>query len=173
MVYRDLRGHLAIPDMITLAGLAFSILAIFSALKMDLVAATIFIFISALCDYFDGRVARAMKRESRFGVELDNLADVVLYLIVPIIFGYSAGLTNNLAIGVFTLFIMCGIARLARFAICGTKDGCYEGMPVSYTIIIPLIYFALLELSINLDWLLIFYFIPSFLMISSIKVKKP
>ncbi|RLJ00848.1 MAG: hypothetical protein DRP06_01070 [Candidatus Aenigmatarchaeota archaeon] len=173
MVYDDLRAHFALPDMVTLAGLAFSILAIFSALKMDLVLATIFIFISALCDYLDGRVARAIKREGRFGVELDNLADVVLYLIVPIIFGYSAGLTNYLAMGVFTLFVMCGVARLARFAICGTKDGCYEGLPVSYTIILPLIYFTLLELSLNLNWLLIFYFIPSFMMISSIKVAKP
>ncbi len=172
MVYDDLRKYLALPDILTLAGLAFSIFAIFSALKGDLLTATIFIFISAFFDYFDGKVARAVKRKGRFGVELDNLADVVLYLIVPIIFGFSAGLTNYLAMGIFTLFVMCGIARLARFAVCGTKDGCYEGMPVSYTLILPLIYFALLKFSINLDWLLIFYFIPSFMMISSVKVKK-
>ncbi len=173
MVYDDLRKHLALPDIFTLTGLAFSIFAIFSAMKGDLSTATIFIFISALCDYFDGKVARAIKRENKFGVELDNLADVVLYLIVPIIFGFSTGLTNNIALAVYMLFIICGITRLARFAIYGTKDGYYEGLPVSYTIIIPLIYFALLEYSLNINLLLIFYFIPSFMMISSIKVKKP
>ncbi len=172
MIYKDLRKNLALPDFFSLTGLIFSILSIFCALEENLPYAAAFFFAAAAFDYTDGRVARAVKRKGRYGAELDNLCDVVLYLICPAIFGYSAGLKSNLDIIVFIIFITLGVMRLARFALTGTKDGCYEGLPVSYSIIIPPLYFLLLWQNISINYMLLFYFIPSFLMISTIKVKK-
>ncbi|MBW6451220.1 MAG: CDP-alcohol phosphatidyltransferase family protein [DPANN group archaeon] len=173
MIYKDLRSYMALPDIYSMFGLLFSILSIFLALNNKLILATIFILVSTIFDFADGRVARKRNREGRFGVEFDNLCDVVLYLISIVIFGFSAGLNNYLAIGVFVIFIMTGMLRLARFAITGTTNNYYEGLPVSYSISIPLIYILFINLNVDMNLLLWFYFIPSFLMISTKKIKKP
>lgn len=172
MIYYELKKHLSLPDFFTLTGLIFSIFSIFYSLKKEFMIAMISMFIAMIFDYYDGKIARAIKRKGRFGVELDNLSDVILYLIIPVIFGFAAGLNNEVAIIVYIIFILCGVMRLARFAVCGTKDGCYEGLPVSYTMIIPMFYFIFINLGISINYLLWLYFIPSFLMISMVRVKK-
>ncbi len=172
MFYRDLRSYIKLPDILSISGLFFSILSIFSSIKGAFVTATIFILISTFLDYSDGRISRKLKRKGRFGLELDNLCDVVLYLISISIFGYAIGLKSNLAIVIFIFFITAGILRLARFSIVGIVKGYYEGLPVGYSVIIPILYFIFVAYEININHLLWFYFIPSFLMISIIKVKK-
>lgn len=172
MLYRDIISYIRLPDVLSISGLFFSTLSIFFSLKKEFLIAAIFIFISTLLDYSDGKISRKMKREGRFGLELDNLCDVVLYLLSIVIFGYSAGLNNSLAILIFIIFITTGILRLARFSIVGIMHGYYEGLPVGYSIIIPVLYFIFVEFDVNINHLLWFYFVPSFLMISTIKVKK-
>ena len=54
--------------------------------------ALLLLIISGLCDAFDGKVARACKRveqEKQFGVELDSLADLIAFIMFPIIIFYS------------------------------------------------------------------------------------
>ena len=172
MIYKDMFKYIKLPDIISIVGLVFSVLSIISSIEKKFELATIFITVSMLFDYSDGKVSRALKREGRFGRELDNLCDVVLYLISIIIFGYMIGLNSTLAVSVYIIFMIAGILRLARFGILGLNKGTYEGLPVGYAIIIPYIYFIFILYSINLNYLLLLYFIPSFLMISSIKVKK-
>ena len=172
MFYKDLRRYIKLSDILSISGLFFSILSIFSSLKGAFVTATIFILISTFLDYSDGKISRKLKRRGRFGLELDNLCDVVLYLISIVVFGYAIGLKSNLAIVVFIIFITTGILRLARFSIVGIVKGYYEGLPVGYSMIIPILYFIFTANAINTNHLLWFYFIPSFLMISTIKVKK-
>lgn len=172
MYYRDLRSYIKLPDILSISGLFFSILSIFSSLKGAFITSTVFILISTFLDYSDGKISRKIKRKGRFGLELDNLCDVVLYLISIAVFGYAIGLKNNLAIVVFIIFITAGILRLARFSIVGIVQGYYKGLPVGYSPIIPIIYFIFVANAININHLLWFYFIPSFLMISTIKIKK-
>jgi len=172
MVYKDLLSYLTLPDFLTLMGLVLSLSSIFASLSGFLGEAAVLILLSTVLDFSDGRVARKIKRKGLFGVGLDNLGDISCYLIGVSIFGYAAGLTGILAIAVFVFFIVCGSLRLARFSITGTKDGYYEGLPTSYAFIIPIIYFILVGLNISITHLLWFYLIPSFFMISTIKVKK-
>jgi CDP-diacylglycerol---serine O-phosphatidyltransferase len=171
-IYKDIRSFIKIPDYITLMGLVCSLTSIFYSLKKEFLIATIFILSSTIFDYFDGKAARKINRQCNFGKELDNLCDVILYLISIVIFGYMVGLDNMLSFIVFIIFVMSGVIRLARFALLGIEDGYYRGLPVSFSIIIPLVYFIFTYYNINIIHLLWFYFIPSFLMISTIKVKK-
>ncbi|MFC2143684.1 CDP-alcohol phosphatidyltransferase family protein [Candidatus Aenigmatarchaeota archaeon] len=173
MFYKDIRGYIIYPDFFSIAGLIFGIISIFSSLRGNIEIAAVCIVIAAVFDFFDGKVARYMKRKGRFGVELDNLCDVTIYLIAVSLFGYMVGLNSIIAMVVFTLFIVSGVLRLARFAIIGTTNGYYEGLPVSHAFITPIAYFVLISLNIDKIHLLWFYFIPAILMISIIKVKKP
>jgi CDP-diacylglycerol---serine O-phosphatidyltransferase len=171
-MYAQMFKLLKAPDYFSLTGLVLALISIFQSLKGNLAMAAVFIYLSTIADFLDGTVARKTMRDGNFGKILDSLCDVVLYLMAMVIFGYFAGLQSPVAIIVFVLFIVSGTMRLARFTIMGTVDKCYVGLPVSYTLAIPIAYFVLAFLKVNLSFLLLFYFVISVLMISSIKVKK-
>jgi CDP-diacylglycerol--serine O-phosphatidyltransferase len=160
------------PDYFSLAGLVLALISIFQSFRGDLALAALFIYLSTIADFFDGIVARKIKREGDFGRILDSLCDVVLYLMAMAVFGYFAGLQSPVAILVFVMFMVSGVMRLARFTFMGTVDDCYIGLPVSYTLIIPIIYFLFARFKVPAGYLLLFYLVFAFLMISSVKVKK-
>ena len=171
-MYKEMFKFLKAPDYFSIAGLILALISIFQSFKGNLAMAALFIYLSTVADFFDGNVARKIMREGSFGRILDSLCDVVLYLMAMAIFGYFSGLQSPVAIIVFVLFVVAGIIRLARFTIMGTVNNCYVGLPVSYTLIIPIVYFFFAHFKVNASYLLLFYFVPAFLMISSIKVKK-
>ncbi len=77
-----------------------------------------FILFACLCDLFDGRVARATKRESLFGAEFDSIADTVSFGVAPalmacflVIKPAATDITWLLAF----IYLLCAGVRLARF----------------------------------------------------------
>ena len=72
---------------------------------------------AAVLDGLDGRIARALKGTSRFGAELDSLADFVDFGVAPAIVLYVAGLQDirNLGWLAALLFAIACALRLARF----------------------------------------------------------
>ena len=72
-----------IPNLLTLANLFFGCCALLYTLAYDPVTAALFTLGSFLCDYADGMTARALKVASPLGKELDSLADVVSFGVVP------------------------------------------------------------------------------------------
>ena len=82
--------------------------------------ACMLIFIAALIDVFDGKVARQLGTSGNFGKELDSLADLVSFCLAPsvLLFSYSYGLLD---LEIFYLFVLsslpvvCGAIRLAKF----------------------------------------------------------
>ena len=72
-----------IPNLLTLANLFFGCCALLYTLAFDPVTAALFTLGSFLCDYADGMTARALKVSSPLGKELDSLADVVSFGVVP------------------------------------------------------------------------------------------
>jgi CDP-diacylglycerol--serine O-phosphatidyltransferase len=76
-----MRQH--IPNFFTLSNLFFGCCAVILLLDGQPVAAAWFTLGSFLCDYADGMVARALKVASPMGRELDSLADVVSFGVVP------------------------------------------------------------------------------------------
>ena len=122
----------------------------------------IFLLISGLCDAFDGRVARTKKdrceRECRFGVQVDSLADVVAFGVLPACIGvatlrcsplmqelFAEGgrtmvlIARGLAYAVLLLYMLAALIRLAYFNVTEeerqrTEGGArryFTGLPVT------------------------------------------
>lgn len=73
----------SIPNIITLANAALGCCALFFIALLDFDTATLCVLLAAVFDFFDGFVARNMGWTSRFGAELDSLADVISFGVVP------------------------------------------------------------------------------------------
>lgn len=72
-----------IPNIITLGNLFCGCIAIVLISTGDTVEATYFVSIALLCDFFDGFAARMLKVTSTIGKDLDSLADMVTFGVVP------------------------------------------------------------------------------------------
>ena len=73
----------SIPNIITLANAALGCCALFFIAVLDFDTATLCVLLAAVFDFLDGFVARTMGWTSRFGAELDSLADVISFGVVP------------------------------------------------------------------------------------------
>ncbi len=76
-----MRKHL--PNIITLINLFCGCCALVSVLNENFTIAFIFLFIAGIADYGDGLLARILKVNSPLGKELDSLADIVSFGVVP------------------------------------------------------------------------------------------
>ncbi|MEM7512019.1 MAG: CDP-alcohol phosphatidyltransferase family protein [Bacteroidota bacterium] len=72
-----------LPNLITLLNLAFGIIAVWLIMIGEIVMAAGFMMLALVCDYADGWVARMLKATSDIGKELDSLADMVSFGLVP------------------------------------------------------------------------------------------
>jgi CDP-diacylglycerol--serine O-phosphatidyltransferase len=72
-----------IPNLLTLLNLLSGTIAVYFAVKEELVIAACFVFLGILFDFFDGFAARILKVQGELGKQLDSLADVVTSGVVP------------------------------------------------------------------------------------------
>lgn len=108
------------------------------ATPAQLYQAALAIFFAMFFDGFDGRVARLTKTQSQFGVELDSLADVISFGVVPGMLVYKWALAPLGFLGIFTGFAYasCGALRLARFNVLaqraphGGSSRFFVGLPI-------------------------------------------
>ncbi|NNM72326.1 CDP-diacylglycerol--serine O-phosphatidyltransferase [Enterovirga aerilata] len=105
------------PNLITLVALCLGLTAIRLAYEGKLEPSVLAIVVAALLDGVDGRVARLLKGTSRFGAELDSLADFVNFGVAPALVLYSFVLHDAKAFGwiVALIFAIATGLRLARF----------------------------------------------------------
>jgi CDP-diacylglycerol--serine O-phosphatidyltransferase len=106
-----------LPNLITLLALCAGLTAIRLAVEGKLELALAAIVFAAVLDGVDGRVARLLKGTSRFGAELDSLADFVNFGVTPALILYFWGLHELKSAGwiVALVFAICAGLRLARF----------------------------------------------------------
>jgi CDP-diacylglycerol--serine O-phosphatidyltransferase len=112
-----------IPNAVTLANIAFGFLGIISAAEGKFERACVLLFIGALCDLMDGRLARALGATSKFGMELDSLSDVISFGIAPAVLIYLAVLREWGYVGaaISVAYVLCGALRLARYNVSSDK----------------------------------------------------
>lgn len=105
------------PNMVTMMALCSGVTSIRYAIQDDWIKAVICIFLAALFDGLDGRVARLLKASSKFGAELDSLSDFVSFGVAPAILIYQWSLYDLPRFGwLFCLLFAMGMSmRLARF----------------------------------------------------------
>ena len=113
------RGVFLLPVTITSLGLLSGFYSIVSSINGHFEVAAVMIAVAFVCDGLDGRVARASRTSSEFGVEYDSLSDVVAFGVAPACLAYSWALRplNGLCIVIAGLFVVCGALGLARFNI--------------------------------------------------------
>lgn len=128
------RGIYILPNIFTSLNIFCGFYAIISAIDGKYFAAAVAIIIAVVFDILDGKIARATKTASRFGVEYDSLADLISFGLAPGLMIYLWALKPLGRIGWLAafLFMTCGALRLARFnAQTGSISGKYFiGLPI-------------------------------------------
>jgi CDP-diacylglycerol--serine O-phosphatidyltransferase len=110
-----------LPNLFTLGSIFCGVSAVFycidgfNAATGDPARAAWLIIAAALLDGIDGKVARFSQGTSRFGIELDSLADVISFGVAPMVLVYTLKPFGDLTWVPCLLFLMCGAIRLARF----------------------------------------------------------
>lgn len=119
--YRRLPGGLTlralVPNAITAAALCVGLTGIRFAIAGDFEKAVQAVIIAGMLDGIDGRIARLLKAQSRFGAELDSLADSISFGVAPALIIYLWTLQSLPRLGWFAAlaFAICCVLRLARF----------------------------------------------------------
>ncbi len=115
--FRQIPVRILVPNVITLLALCAGMTGIRLALENRYELALGAIVFAAMLDAIDGRVARMIKGTSRFGAELDSLADFFNFGVAPGLILYFWGLNalGNLGWIAAMVFAICTALRLARF----------------------------------------------------------
>lgn len=121
-----------LPNFITLLNLLSGVLGILWVLEGQPLYGAYFVILSATFDFFDGFTARLLKVQSDMGKELDSLADVVSFGVLPGILLYSLtkSQTESSFLPYFTLIIpMLSAYRLAKFNLDTRQSDQFIGLP--------------------------------------------
>jgi CDP-diacylglycerol--serine O-phosphatidyltransferase len=115
--FRAIPVRTLVPNVITLLALCAGLTSIRLAVEGRLEWALAAIVFAAVLDGIDGRIARLLKGTSRFGAELDSLADFVNFGVAPALILYFWGLHELKSAGWIAamVFAICAGLRLARF----------------------------------------------------------
>jgi CDP-diacylglycerol--serine O-phosphatidyltransferase len=173
--------RMLIPNIFTLVGLCAGLTAIRMGIehRWDLaVAALVF---AAFLDGIDGHVARLLKASSRFGAELDSLADFVNFGVAPAIIMFTWALEDLRSLGwiAVLVFAVCSALRLARFNVSldrtdqpAWKNNYFVGVPAPAGAIILLLPIYAEDLGLHLPSLtplVLFYTLAiALLMVSNV-----
>lgn len=150
--------RMLIPNVVTLMALSAGVTAIRFTFEGSIEWAVMAIAAAAVLDGLDGRIARALKGTSRFGAELDSLADFVDFGVAPAIVLYFSGLSRLLGFGwlICLLFCIACALRLARFNVMvddpelpAWRKGFFVGMPAPAGAVVGLlpVYIRMMEVA--------------------------
>jgi CDP-diacylglycerol--serine O-phosphatidyltransferase len=122
-----------IPNFITCLNLFSGCVGVYLAFQGDFQGAFIAVIVSAVFDFFDGFAARLLKAYSPMGKELDSLADVVSFGVLPGAMVFSlllkTGISEWLPYVAFIIPVFSGL-RLAKFNIDERQTSSFIGLPV-------------------------------------------
>ena len=133
MVRKKVRNH--IPGIITFINLFLGFVAVINIFKGNYVFACQCIILGAILDSIDGKLARLLGIASSFGAEIDSLADLISFCLVPSIFVYvlyAEGLPGFSGEIISSIPLILGAIRLARFNTDSSNNisrSYFEGLP--------------------------------------------
>ncbi len=116
-IARGLTLRALVPNAITAAALCSGLTGIRFAIAGDFEKAVQAVILAGVLDGIDGRAARLLKAQSRFGAELDSLADAISFGVAPALIVYLWTLNTLPSMGWIAAlaFAICCVLRLARF----------------------------------------------------------
>ncbi len=155
--FRAVPIRIILPNLVTLLALCMGLTAIRFAVDGQYETAVVAVVVAAVLDGLDGRLARALRGTSRFGAELDSLADFVDFGVAPALILYFWGLHEFKSFGwvaALVFAIACAL-RLARFNVASNDPSrpswqarFFTGMPAPAGAIV-----GLLPVYLNLSFL--------------------
>ena len=182
--FRSIPVRTLAPNVITLLALCAGLTAIRLAFEHKLEWALAAIVFAAVLDGIDGRLARLLKGTSKFGAELDSLADFVNFGVAPALILYFWGLHELKSAGWIAalVFAICAGLRLARFNVMiedpdrpAWAGNFFVGVPApagAITVLLPIyVYFLGVPKLVFVDWVTFLYTLGiAFLMVSRLPV---
>ena len=112
-------GRIFVPSAVTILAICAGLTALQSTLNGHIDLALALVVAAAVLDALDGRVARMMNAATRMGAEIDSLADVINFGVVPggiVYLALTGDLGSTDVAWIFVLVYVCAIVlRLARF----------------------------------------------------------
>ena len=134
------RGIYLLPNLFTTGAMFAGFYAIVVSIGGHFTDAAIAVFVAALLDGIDGRVARLTHTQSEFGVQYDSLSDLVSFGLAPSLVMYNWSLSSLREYGPLPakigwaaafIYAVCAALRLARFNTqVGVADKRYfQGLP--------------------------------------------
>ncbi|MDY6822800.1 MAG: CDP-diacylglycerol--serine O-phosphatidyltransferase [Thermodesulfobacteriota bacterium] len=128
------RGIYVLPNLFTTLNLFCGFFSIMAAINGQFTKSALYILAGMVFDTLDGKVARATRTTSQFGIEYDSLADLISFGLAPGIMVYLWILAPFGKLGWLAalLFLACGALRLARFNtnINATSSNHFTGLPI-------------------------------------------
>jgi CDP-diacylglycerol--serine O-phosphatidyltransferase len=121
-----------IPNFLTCCNLLCGCLGIIFLLEQRYIPTAYFVWAACLFDFFDGFAARWMKISSPIGKELDSLADMVSFGVLPSLLMYSLLSFESpfpYLPYVALLMAVCSALRLAIFNLDETQSDSFKGLP--------------------------------------------
>lgn len=129
-------GHLDAANLLTSGNVLLAMAGIALAIAGRIELCAVAIFFAALCDYLDGHIARrflADRHDNReFGKQLDTLADLLNFGVVPAVALISASHGAAAMIAPAVLLVLSCVLRLAHFSLIAVPGG-YIGIPTTYS----------------------------------------
>lgn len=135
-----------IPHAFTLGNLCLGVLAIQHVLQGDSIPPTVhyFVLLAAFFDLLDGLLARALKVTSPLGGQLDSLADLITFGVLPM-FIYAQFVEDITLRFLLLLVPICSAIRLAVFNVSDDQDGSFKGISTTahgiFVAFLPLLFF--------------------------------
>jgi CDP-diacylglycerol--serine O-phosphatidyltransferase len=118
------RGIYLLPNLFTTGAMFAGFYAIIASIEGRFSEAAVAVFIAAVLDGMDGRVARMTGTQSEFGVQYDSLSDLVSFGLAPALVMYTWSLSTlrefgplwgKLGWAAAFIYAACAALRLARF----------------------------------------------------------
>ena len=138
--------------ILTYIGVVSAVLGVGLSMYGRTSMAVVCLMVSGFCDLFDGSIARTRTRtinEKKFGIQIDSLADLICFGILPAAIGFSIGMTRWYEAAVLVVYVLAALIRLAYYNVTedeiefceNSKRVYYDGLPVTtIAILIPMIY---------------------------------
>lgn len=114
---REIPLRLIVPNLITVLAICAGLTGIRLAFEGRYELAVAMVLAAAFLDGIDGRVARMMKATSKFGAQMDSLADIINFGVAPALVLYVYVLDQAQAFGWIAalIYVISAGLRLARF----------------------------------------------------------
>ncbi len=162
-----------LPNVLTSLNLAAGVAGIINVFSGNIEYSIYFILIAGIFDFFDGLLARALGTDGQLGKQLDSLADMVTFGVLPAVFWYQLGSQAGFPVWITYLSILIAIfsgLRLALFNLDDDQKAVFKGVPTPANAIMIV---TLLNVSIfnTNQWLyLALILVSSILMVAPIEM---